>query len=207
MKLLHLIAAPRGEQSRTLQISTEFLKNLKSQHADLEVEELDLFQEELPQFNAHSANAMYASLRGETPANIVEANWDRIIAYSKNFLTYDLYLISSPMWNFTVPYKLKHFIDIILQPGIMFQYTETGVDGLNKNKKMFCITSRGNDYREGGPMEKFEFLEPYLRSIFGLTGIYDVTFINANGMDFPPEISNPNLAKAIEDAKAITVDA
>ena len=27
-------------------------------------------------------------------------------------------LISTPMWNFGIPYKLKHWLDIINQPGL-----------------------------------------------------------------------------------------
>jgi len=46
-------------------------------------------------------------------------------------------------------------------------------------------------------MEQFDFIEPYLRSIFGFAGIYDITFVNAQPLDYAPGItqSSMNLAK------------
>ena len=32
----------------------------------------------------------------------------------------DAVLIATPMWNFGIPYKLKHWIDLITQPGTDF---------------------------------------------------------------------------------------
>ena len=53
------------------------------------------------------------------------------------------------MWNFTIPYKLKHYIDVIMEAGILFQFTENGVERLTKDEKIFCVTSRGNNYSVG----------------------------------------------------------
>jgi len=129
--------------------------------------------------------------------------WNRIVKYSQAFLSADLYLISTPMWNFTIPYKLKQYIDIIMQAGILFKFTATGIEGLVQNKKMFCITTRGNDYGEGMPMQSCDFQEPYLRSIFGFIGISDISFINAQPLDFNPVLTSVILEKAKTEAKAM----
>ena len=34
----------------------------------------------------------------------------------------DRVLISTPMWNFSIPYKLKQWFDIIVQPGLTFRF-------------------------------------------------------------------------------------
>ena len=146
-------------------------------------------------------DAKYAMMGGAGLNDKTKKSWEQISAYSADFLSYDAYLISCPMWNFTIPYKLKHYIDVIMQAGILFSFTENGVEGLAKNKKMFCITSRGNDYGSGSQMHKFDFQEPYLRSIFGLAGIYDISFVNAQPMDFAPGITESNLNKALEEAR------
>lgn len=203
MKLLHIIASPRGAKSTTLSISAEFLTALKAQHPGLLVEELDLSTEKLPAVSGEIAEAKYVLMGGGTLSEPSQIAWNEIVAYSQRFLTFDYYLISSPMWNFTVPYQLKHYIDVIMQPGILFRFTEQGVEGLVKNKKMFCITSRGSDYSQGGYLNQFDFQEPYLRSIFGMAGIQDVTFLNAQPMNITPEIAASRLAHAIADAKGI----
>ena len=105
-----------------------------------------------------------------------------IEAIIKRFLSADAYLISSPMWNFSIPYPLKHYIDIIMQPKYLFRYTEKGPEGLLKNKKMVIITSHGGDY-SSEPASKFDLQKPYLRTVFGFAGITDITFVNAQPMD------------------------
>ena len=207
MKLLHIIASPRGEQSRTLKVSSEFLSELKEKNSDLVVEELNLFKVKLPEVEESMVNAKYAIMSGGEPDEESKSEWDEIAKYSMKFLEYDAYLISSPMWNFTIPYKLKHYIDVIMQAGILFSYSEKGVEGLALNKKMFCISSRGNDYSAGGPMHQFDFQEPYLRSIFGFAGIHDITFVIAQPMDYAPDITQAAIEKATEDAKLLVDNA
>lgn len=200
MKLLHIMASPRGEKSRTLTISNEFLTNLKLKYPNLTIEELDLFQVKLPEVYGNTVDAKYALMAGGILEEQSKASWEEISNYSNEFLSYDAFLISCPMWNFTIPYKLKHYIDVIMQAGILFNFTANGVEGLASNKKMYCITSRGNDYSENSPMHQFDFQEPYLRAIFGLAGIFDISFINSQPMDFTPGITLTNLSLAKEQA-------
>ena len=98
MKLLHIIAAPRGDRSRTLQVANEFLSALKKK---------------------------YALMSGQTLPHESAQIWEEIVGFSKGFASYDYYLISNPMWNFSIPYMLKHYIDVIMQAGILFNFTET----------------------------------------------------------------------------------
>ncbi len=43
-KLLHIIASPRGDDSRTLRVSEAFLEVFRAERADWVVEDLDLFR-------------------------------------------------------------------------------------------------------------------------------------------------------------------
>ncbi len=201
MKLLNIIASPRGEKSRTIAISTEFLNSLKEKYKDLEIQTLDLFKMNLPEVRGGSIDAKYAYISGGVPNEEEMKPWNEIARYSLEFIDADIYLISSPMWNFSVPYRLKQYIDIIMQAGILFAFTPNGIEGLAKNKKMFCVTSRGNDYGGVSAMKQFDFQEPYLRSIFGFAGITDISFINAQPMDFTPGITDASLEKAKVEAR------
>lgn len=170
------------------------------------VDDLDLFKVNLPDVLDEAANAKYALIGGESLDEKSKTIWNRITEFSTNFLAYDVYLISCPMWNFSVPYKLKQYIDIIVQPGFLFNFTESGVVGLAKNKKMICVTSRGNYYSAGSPMHQFDSQESYLRSIFGLAGIYDISFINFQPLDIEAQITEAVLGKAKEDAKLLALN-
>lgn len=200
MKLLNIIASPRGDKSRTLQISNVFLNTLKLKYPELLIEDLNLFKISLPDIFKEAADAKYTILAGAELSAASEKVWREISEVAEHFLTADVYLISTPMWNFSVPYKLKHYIDVIMQPKLLFQFTATGVEGLAKNKKIFCISSRGNDYNTGSPMNDCHFQEDYLRSIFGLAGITDISFINAQPLDYAPEITAVMLDKASVEA-------
>jgi FMN-dependent NADH-azoreductase len=57
MKLLHIIASQIGEQSRTLSISDEFLKNLVLKTPELIIDDLNLFKTILPEISGDTIDA------------------------------------------------------------------------------------------------------------------------------------------------------
>lgn len=201
MKLLHIIATTRGENSRTLSISQEFLRELKDKHPNVQVDELDLSQTELPPVLDTNVKAKYIMMMGGQLDEETQASWRRVTEMAEHFISYDLYLITAPMWNFSIPYMLKHYIDVIMQAGILFSFTAHGPQGLMKYEKMVCITSRGSDYSPGSPIHSLDFQEPYLRAIFGLAGIEEIYFAHAQPMDLAPGLTQEALEKAKEEAR------
>lgn len=180
-KLLHIIATPRADDSRTLKVSRAFLEEFKNKYPECKIEELNVFTESLPELSVKTIEGKYVLLSGKGLSQQLKEAWKDIEEYIEGFLSADGYLITTPMWNFSLPYRLKHYIDIIVQPNYFFRYTPKGPQGLVKNKKMVVITSRGGDY--SGQAKEFDFQEPYLRALFGFVGIEDITFINVQPMD------------------------
>lgn len=195
-RLLHVIATPREEESRTLQVSEVFLEAFKKTHPDWIIDELNLSHEKLPDLSLQSVSGKYVLLEGENLFGRAKELWAEILQHIERFKTADLFLISTPMWNFHIPYMLKHYIDLIVQPRYLFRYTEQGTtEGLVVDRKMIVITSRGGQYM--GATKNLDFQEPYLRAIFGFVGITDITFIKAEPMDMGAE----KRKKAIEVAQ------
>lgn len=201
-KLLHIIASPREEESRTLQISAAFLKEFQTRFPDCPIDELNLAKEEIPTLSMKKVDGKYMLLSGKDLYGDLREAWDDIIQHINRFLSADTYLISSPMWNFSIPYMLKHYIDVIVQPKYLFQYTDHGIEGLAKNKKMIVITSRGGEYVSKN-MQPSDFQEPYLRHIFGFVGITDIAFINAEPMDMGEELQKQKLTDAEQTARQL----
>lgn len=193
MKILNLIASPRGAQSRTLAITNEFITALQAKDPEVSVERLNLFEIELPPVYGDSVSAKYALMSGQQLDEKKKQSWSKIAQLANDFMSYDAYLISAPMWNFTVPYVLKHYIDVIMQAGILFQFTERGPVGLAQRKKMVCISSRGSDYGSESPLNSLDYLATYLRAIFGFAGIQDISFISAQPLDLNPEMTREKL--------------
>lgn len=198
-KLLHIIATPRQDESRTLKVSNVFLTAFQEMHPEWVVDELNLYNEELPELSVKRVDGKYILLSGKDLFGELKETWQDIIQHIQRFLSSDAYLISTPMWNFNVPYKLKQYIDIIVQPKYLFRYTGAGEEGLVKNRKMIVITSRGGEY-SSEEMRKFDFQEPYLRCIFGFVGITDISFIKAEATDMGKKIQEERIRQAQAEA-------
>ncbi|MFA6079421.1 MAG: NAD(P)H-dependent oxidoreductase [Candidatus Omnitrophota bacterium] len=199
-RLLHIIATPRGELSRTLKISGVFLKELKKKYPDCSIDELNVSTEALPSLTVQVVEGKYALLGGRDLTGKLKDAWKGVEDHIARFLAADIYLISTPMWNFGIPYTLKQYIDVIVQPKYLFRYTEKGVEGLAKNKKMVVVATRGGDYSPGSPMHSYDLQEPYIRTVFSFVGISDITFIKAEPMDISPETGKKKIDMAMIEA-------
>ncbi len=200
MHLLHIVATPRPSYSNTLRISERFLERLRAGAPDVQVQTRDLFTDDLPAVAGENIEAKYTLMLGRPVDPEHAESWARVESLIHQFLAADVYLISTPMWNFSIPYALKYYIDAIIQPGYLFRYDEHGVPvGLCHGKKMVCVTTRGGDY-SAGPMQAYDLQEAYLRAIFGFVGITDIQFIHAQPMDVTPELREAAVSAGIEAA-------
>jgi FMN-dependent NADH-azoreductase len=129
-------------------------------------------------------------------------SWREIERTIEQFLAADVYVFTVPMWNFGIPYVLKYYIDAIVQPGYLFRYNADGsVEGLVHGKKMIVVTSRGSDY-SSAPMKAYDFVESYLRTIFGFVGITDMRFFFAQPMDISRDLRMAAARAAITEVRA-----
>ena len=105
------------------------------------------------------------------------------------------------MWNFGVPYRLKQYIDVIVQPSLTVAFSpEKGYTGLVTGKPLMLILARGGAYPAGNPIETFDFQEPYLRCIFGFIGFTDIRTIYIQGTMQGPEQVEAATRKATAEA-------
>ncbi len=207
MKLLHIIATPRANESNTLRTTNAFIESLRAKYADLSVDVMDVFNQDLPAIAGENIENKYTLMLGQPIDKHHEESWKQIERLIQHFLSADIYLISTPMWNFSIPYALKYYIDSIIQPGYAYKYNELGQPvPLVLGKKMVCITSRGGDYSQNSPLHAYDFQEPYLRAIFGFIGITDLHFINVQPMDITPALREAAIASAIEEANSLVAN-
>jgi len=204
VRVLHIVATPRERMSNTLRIADAFLESLQTACPNVQVDVIDLYQDDLPAVAGVNIDVKYTLLVGEPIDKSHLESWDQIERLIHHFLIADVYLISVPMWNFTIPYALKYYIDCLIQPGYVFRYDEEGRPvPLVLGKRMVCVTSRGGDYSAAGPLHSYDFQEPYLRAIFGFIGITDMHFINAQPMDLSAARQQAAVAAAISQARQL----
>ncbi|MBF8258907.1 MAG: azoR, partial [Actinobacteria bacterium] len=115
-----------------------------------------------------------------------KAAWKAVEGVIERFKGADKYLFSLPMWNFGIPYKLKHYIDVIVQPTYTFSFSpKEGYKGLITGKKAAVVYARGGAYPAGSGGEAFDLQKRYMEQFLGFIGFTDIT----------PIVVEPTLAK------------
>ena len=206
MRVLHIVATPRSDASNTLQVSEAFLDAVEASRQDAEIETIDLYRHDLPAIAGQNIENKYLLMGGASLDEAQTQAWESVEDLISSFKAADLHLISSPMWNFSIPYALKYYIDAIVQPGYLFRYDEQGrAVGMVEGKRMVCITTRGGDYSPGSPFHSYDFQEPYLRAIFGFVGIEEIEFVNAQPMDITSELRERAFSESVRQAEEVAV--
>ena len=170
--LLYINASPRGDVSAANQASHIFTDALPD---SVQVNRLDLFEAHLPEVTLEITAAKMKFAMGLDLDDEEARQWSTITNLVSQFLEADSYLFAIPMWNFSIPYKLKQYIDLITHPGLTFTSDENGPKGLASGPATL-IYSRGGDYspKEGKP-DPFDFQSPYMNAWTRLVGLDPVS--------------------------------
>ena len=200
-KLLYIEASPRKTRSKSIEVARTFLDTLRSAKPSLEIDTLDLWSTELPRFDGNVLDAKYAIIHGQPHTDGQAQAWRQVEQVIARFKAPDCYLFSLPMWNFGLPYVLKHYIDVIIQPGLTFSFSPAeGYSGLVKGKKAVAVYARGGAYGAGTGMEGYDMQSKSLAGILGFIGITDLTSIFVEPTLSAPAESDAAVAKAKEQA-------
>ncbi len=199
-KLLYLESSPRKDRSASTEVAQSFIVAFQDADANNEVEIIDLWDFQLPEFNGDRINAKYRVLHGETQTMEETRAWDEISKIVAQFKNADSYLFSIPMWNFSIPYKLKHFIDVITQPGLTFSFSpESGYQGLVTGKSATVIYARGGEY-SSSETSAMDFQKTYMETILGFIGFKDIKTVLIEPTLTDPESKEQILSATKEQA-------
>jgi len=200
-KLLHIQSSPMEELSFSTRAAKAFADAYAEAHPGDSVEVLDLWKTELPHFDFTAASGKYKIMRG-LPHSADEARaWEGVIRLIEHLKSVDKVLVSAGMWNFSIPYRLKQYLDVIIQPGHTFSFDpEKGYSGLVTGKPLQLILASGGEYPEGSPAAGFDFQKPYLEMIFGFIGFTDIRTLRVEGTLTPDAESN--LDRIMEAARS-----
>lgn len=200
VKLLYIESSPRKKRSASIEVAHTFLQEYKRKHADDTIQTIDLWSKNLPAFDGEVIDAKYQILSRHSFSEAEKRAWKPVEDIIAEFKDADKYLFSLPMWNFSIPYKLKHYIDLLVQPGYTFTMTpEGGFKGLIDNKPVLLIYARGGAYPAGTPGEAFDLQKRYMETILGFIGFKDFKsiIIESTGN---PDSKNAALEKAKREA-------
>ena len=177
--LLHLNSSPLYGRSVSRELTSAFVAQWKASHPDGKVIDRDLNATAISPITEEWVGAVYTPESARTPEQ------KKLLALSDTLIAEleqaDEYVIGVPMHNFGVPSVLKLWIDQICRVGKTFSYADGRPKGLIIGKKATFIVATGGIYDAQTQMASFNFVEPYLRSLFGFLGLTDATFLTAGG--------------------------
>jgi FMN-dependent NADH-azoreductase len=177
--LLRIDSSPLYGRSVSRQLTGAFVTQWKSSHPDGTVVDRDLSATPISPITAEWVGAAYAQEEARTRQQ------KELLSLSDALLTElelaDEYVFGVPMHNFGVPSVLKLWIDQIARVGRAFSYADGTPKGLLTGKKATFIIATGGIYDAQTQMSSFNFVEPYLRSVFGFLGVTNTAFLTTGG--------------------------
>lgn len=183
--LLQIIATPhQNGNSQTRHLADAFLQGWETVNPTGVVETLDLTQIELPPLDEPMVSVLFDQPSAWPPQLLARRRraLDRLVT---QFIAADAYLFVTPMWNFGLPYLLKHYFDLVIRPGWTFSLGEQGATGLLGGRPAYAVISRGFDYSPESGKAQYNHLEPHLRTLLGFMGITELSVVAAEGTMLP----------------------
>ena len=177
-KLLYVNSSPRGELSESRRIAEEFLTSYRADAAaeHVSVDFMDLWSEQLPVYGGPGVAAKMSVFAGREPSGEAADAWAEVEALFGRVQAADEYLFTVPMWNHNIPWVLKHLIDAISQPGMVFSFDPVeGYRGLLTGKRAIVVYT-GAVYFDGAPPAfGVDFHRSYFNDWLRWVGIEDIT--------------------------------
>lgn len=183
-KVLYITGNPKEKrQSYSLAAGQKFLDLYKQKNPEDEIIELDLYSQHIPYIDEDVLSGWDKLAEGVGFSELTESERTKISAinsYTEQFINADKYIFVTPMWNLSLPPKVKVYIDTLMIAGKTFKYTENGPVSLLEGKKAFHIHATGGVY-SSPEMTSMEFGNSYLKTILGFMGIKDYEAILLEG--------------------------
>jgi len=195
MNILHVDASQRERGSVSRGLSQALVEQLTAKYPDSRVIRRNLAAG-IPLVDADwiAANETAEDQRTTAQRELLAFS-DELVAELRDS---DVWVIGTPVYNFSLPPVLKAWIDQICRARVTFAYSEAGPRGLLEDRKVFVAIASGGS-KVGSPTE---FLTPYLRHVLGFIGIRDVEIIAADQLLMAGEDKIAEAREQIERAVA-----
>jgi FMN-dependent NADH-azoreductase len=205
--LLDVHITPRGERSRTRALRDAFVRAYLRKHPGATHLEVDLAvtADELPALDEWDIDAKFQIAYGDGHLDDAQARrWSALTELTDQLHLADVVLVTSPMWNFTVPWALKRWIDCVVQGRLTFEYQNGEYRGLLKGRRAVLLATRDGDFGEGTPFGALDFQIPYLKTVLGFMGLDPIDVVIAQPlMAHGPEAGAAALEGAMLQAQKL----
>jgi FMN-dependent NADH-azoreductase len=186
--LLHVEASPRGARSHSRRLGDKFVKAWQSARPGATVLTRDIGREPPPFLSEAWVEGAFTSSDQHSDAAREAMRISNL--YVDELLVADEIVITTPIYNLSLPAALKAWIDQVVRAGRTFEVNDGNFKGLAQGKRAIVIVASGGDYRLTSAGGAYNFLEPYLRAVLGFIGITTVEFVYAHSLNSGSPVAN-----------------
>ncbi|WP_422350735.1 FMN-dependent NADH-azoreductase [Flagellimonas sp.] len=190
-KVLIINASVRREKSHSRKLTRLFEGNWKKKNPKDQFTYREVGLEEIPPINEKWIASAFVKPSERTSENQLGVRFSNELV--EEFKEHNIYVLGTPMYNWSIPSGLKSYIDQLMRINETWKFRSGKPDGdyvgLLENKKMFILSSRGDTgYGENEKNEHMNFQTTYLKFVFGIMGIKDISIISLDNEEFGGEI-------------------
>jgi FMN-dependent NADH-azoreductase len=179
MKLLRIDSSPMGDSAITRVLTGEFVKKWLSANPQGTVIKRDLTATAIPVIDAAWVAANYTPAESRTAQQIEHLKLSS--EFIAELLDADEYVMGVPMHNWGPPASFKLWVDQIVTASSSPERPLAGKRATLTGKRANFIVATGAVYASGSANADKNFLEPWLRTLFGSLGIKDMQFVRVDG--------------------------
>ena len=190
-KVLIINASVRREKSHSRKLTQLFKDNWERKNPKDHFTYREVGLEQIPPINEEWIASAFIKPSERTKENQSGVAFSNELI--KEFKEHNIYVLGTPMYNWSIPSGLKSYIDQLMRINETWKFRSGKPDGdyvgILENKKMFILSSRGDTgYGENEKNEHMNFQTTYLKFVFGIMGIKDVSIISLDNEEFGGEI-------------------
>jgi FMN-dependent NADH-azoreductase len=183
--LLRIDSSARAQGSHSRELGDCFESAWRKRFSGATVSRRDVASQTVGHIENMTITGMFTPTElhnAEMSASLVQS--DSMIAELK---AADAILVTVPMYNFGIPSSLKAWIDQITRIGQTFSFDGTNFTGLLHGKKAYIVIAYGaGGYSAGDKLASANFVEPYLKFLFGFLGFDTVMIYNSEATNTNP---------------------
>lgn len=175
MNVLHIQSSPRGDKSNSIALTRAFLSASRKVLPEINEDILNVWNENLPEFDTASIGAKYKAINHQPMTDAETRTWNRILELIGRFQRANRIVLGLPMWNFSIPYKLKQLIDLVAQRNYLFTLDGKEYGPSLDIPRALVVYTRGSAYREDTPIPpSFDHQLPYIDFWLRMIGVREV---------------------------------
>jgi FMN-dependent NADH-azoreductase len=137
-KLLYIIANSKTEeQSSSRTVSRRLVKAIIEKIENVKLEELNLYEEHIPQLKGCYFESRSAIVSSEARSNLTKEEQREVAKIEQlcdQFKSADIYVLAAPMWSLSFPAPVKEYIDCIIQTEKTISFKNNKPYGLMNDK-------------------------------------------------------------------------